>query len=174
MGNLATALLSKRLDGISPSVRRAQPADVAALTRMINRAFQVEAFFVDGERTGEREVRSLAELGHFLVLDAGGELAAAVYVRIDAEAGVGVIAMLAVAPEVQGLGLGTRLIAVAEALCTALGCTATRLDIVNLRAELGPWCRRRGYLEVGTAPYDHRPVKRACHVVRMQKALPGC
>ncbi len=45
------------------------------------------------------------------------------------------------------------------------------LAVVNLRQELGPWYRSQGYREVGTAPFDLRPAKQACHFVRMQKAL---
>ena len=81
---------------LSPSIRCATPADLGALTDLVNRAYQVEAFFVEGDRTTPDEVRALAEAGKFLVLDAGGELAAAVYVRpeadADAEPGAGPVA----------------------------------------------------------------------------------
>ncbi len=155
---------------LSASVRRAQPGDLVAVTRLINRAHAVEAFFVDGERVDLGEVAALRERGHFLVLDGdAGELAAAVYVRIDDARGS--IGLLSVAPDHQGRGLGRRLVAVAEALCAAVGCVDVELAIVNLRQELGPWYRSQGYREVGTAPFDLRPAKQACHFVRMQKAL---
>ena len=60
---------------------------------------------------------------------------------------------------------------VGEALCTALGCAAVHLQIVNLRQELGPWYRSQGYREIGTAPYDHRPAKQPCHFICMSKPL---
>ena len=155
---------------ISPSVRRARTADLPALARLINRAYAVEAFFVEGERTTVGELADLLERGHFLVLDrAAGEMAAAIYVALDGvHASFG---MLAVAPELQRLGLGRRLVALAEALGAALGCHEMSLVIVNLRAELGPWYRSQGYREIGTAPYDHRPAKQPCHMVRMAKPL---
>ena len=174
MGNLAAVVMSPRLDRLSPSVRRAGAGDVTALTRLINRAHQVEAFFVDGDRIDEREVRARAEQGHFLVLDAAADLAAAVHVRV--EDGHGVLGLLSVAPELQGLGLGKRLVAVAEALCTALGCQVMRLEFADLRAELGPWYRHLGYREVATRPFadaDARPLTQACQLVRMHKSLPG-
>ena len=126
-----SALSASPPRSLSPSVRRAQPADLAAVTRLINRAHAVEAFFVYGERVEPAEV----------------------------------------APDHQGRGLGRRLVAVAEALCAAVGCVDVELAVVNLRQELGPWYRSQGYREVGTAPYDQRPVKQPCHFVRMQKAL---
>ena len=164
---------------LSPSVRRAQPADLAALRRLINAAYAVERFFVDGERIDGAELGALAERGHFLVLDASTphllgapkDIAAAIHVRIDDDGRSGAISLLSVAPEWQGHGLGRRLVAVAEALCTALGCVSVQLQIVNLRQELGPWYRSQGYRDVGTAPYDHRPAKQPCHFIQMQKAL---
>jgi ribosomal protein S18 acetylase RimI-like enzyme len=158
---------------LAPSVRRAGAADLPAVCRLVNRAYAIESFFVDGDRTGLAEVALLAEQGHFLVLDgapgSGGELAASVHLRI--EEGRGRLSMLAVAPELQRRGLGHRLVAIVEAMCSAMGCEVVELDIVNLRDELGPWYRRLGYREVGTAPYDHRPSRRECHFVRMEKSL---
>ncbi len=157
---------------LAPSLRRATVADLPAVCRLVNRAYAVESFFVDGERTGLAEVARLAERGHFLVLDgAGGELAAAVHLQVAVDGARCVLSMLAVAPELQRRGLGHRLVAVVEAMGAALGCERVGLDIVNLRDELGPWYRRLGYREVGTTPYDHRPARRACHFVRMEKPL---
>lgn len=155
---------------LGASVRRATTADLPALARLINRAHVVEQSFAEGERTGPAELAAMAERGHFLVLDGRpGELAASVYVRV--EDGRGWLSMLAVAPELQRRGLGHRLVAVVEALCAALGCAVVTLDVVNLREELTPFYRHLGYRAVGTAPFDHRPVRRACHLVRMEKAL---
>src|SRR5690242_973638 len=87
--------------GLSASVRRAGAADVAALTRLVNLAYQVEAAFTDGERTDEDEIAALLEDGELIVLDrASGDLAAAVHVRADGVRGR--FAMLAVDPELQG------------------------------------------------------------------------
>ncbi len=159
-----------RAGPMAPSVRRAGVADLPALCRLVNRAYEVEAFFVDGDRTGLVEVARLAEEGQFLVLDGvDGELAAAVHVRV--EDGRGRLSMLSVAPELQGRGLGHRLVAVVEAMSAALGCSVVTLDVVNLREELGSWYRSLGYREVGTAPYDHRPPRRACHFVCFEKRI---
>lgn len=157
---------------VFPSVRRAQLADAPALADLVNRAYAVEGFFVDGQRTSADEIARFLRSGTFLVLERGGDrpaLAAAVYVEAGPESGY--FGMLSVAPELQGMGLGTRLVRVAEAMCEAMGAPAVRLRIVNLREELGRWYRSLGYEEVGTAPYDHRPVKQPCHFVEMQRSI---
>ncbi len=110
---------------LATSVRAAGPGDVRALVSLINRAYEIERFFVDGDRTDEEEIAAMQRVGHFLVLDRGrGELAAAVFVRIEGARGY--FGMLAVAPDLRSHGLGKRLVAVAEALCQARGCTETR------------------------------------------------
>jgi len=44
--------------------------------------------------------------------------------------------------------------------------------IVNLRTELPPYYRKRGYVETGTAPFPaSTPTTMPCHFVRMSKAL---
>ena len=58
-----------------------------------------------------------------------------------------------------------------EAMAEATGATAMSLRIINLREELGRWYQSLGYREVGTAPYNHRSVKRPCHFIDMAKPL---
>jgi ribosomal protein S18 acetylase RimI-like enzyme len=162
-------------DSLAVSVRRAQPADAPALAALVNRAYEVEQFFVDGDRTTANEIAELVSktpTKTFLVLEAKGVLAAAVYVEASRDPNQGgYIGMLSVDPGFQGMGLGTRLVRIAEAMCEAMGATWVRLRIINLRKELGRWYRSLGYREVGTAPYTHRPVKQPCHFVEMRRSL---
>ncbi len=151
------------------SVRRAAAEDAAAVATLVNRAYAVESFFVDGDRTNAAEIRQLMEHGHFIVLEHGGGLAAGVF--LDLRAGSAYLGMLSVDPAFQGVGLGTRLVRIVEALAEAAGCDEVTLRIINLREELGRWYRALGYTECGTSPYEHRPVKQACHFVEMRKVL---
>jgi ribosomal protein S18 acetylase RimI-like enzyme len=151
---------------LATAVRRATVADAPALAALVNRAYAVESFFVDGDRTTPAEIAALIERGTFLVLEYEQGLAGAVFVEHR-----GYFGMLSVAPELQGYGVGTRLVRIAEALCEALGCSVIELKIVSVREDLGRWYRSLGYHEVGTAPYTHRPVKVPCHFVEMRKAL---
>lgn len=156
---------------IAISVRRARPDDATALAELVNRAYTVEGFFVDGLRTKADEIETLIRKGTFLVLECGTVLGAAVYVDAGAQTGVGYIGMLSVEPSLQGMGLGTRLVGIAEAMCEAMGAESVRLRIVNLREELARWYKSLGYREVGIAPYEHRDVKQPCHFIEMRKWL---
>lgn len=165
--------MSSMQDAVFPSVRRAQPADAAALAELVNSAYAIEGFFVEGQRTSAEEIAGMLRTGSFLVLDSIGDrpaLAAAVYV--EAGPAGGYFGMLSVAPALQGMGLGTRLVRIAEAMCEAMGAPKVRLRIVNLREELGRWYRSLGYQEVGTAPFDpRREVKQPCHFVEMERSI---
>jgi GNAT superfamily N-acetyltransferase len=147
------------------SVRSATASDAAALASLVNRAYAIEAFFVEGDRTNAAEIERMLERGTFVVLEHRGGLAAAVYVER------GYFGMLSVLPELQGLGLGKRLVRIAEAMCESMGCREVNLRIINLREELGRWYRSLGYEPVGTKPYEHRAVKQDCHFVEMRKLL---
>ena len=154
------------------SVRRATAADAPALAALVNDAYAIESFFVDGPRTDAGEIASLVATGTFLLLEqVDGTLASAVYVQTRGEGLY--FGMLSVSPGAQGRGLGTRMVGVAEAFAEAMGCRWVDLKIINLREELGRWYRSLGYAEVGTAPYTHRDVKKPCHFVEMRKQLRG-
>jgi GNAT superfamily N-acetyltransferase len=162
------------------SVRTATAFDAPALAALVNHAYAIESFFVDGDRTNAGEIERMLERGTFVVLEHAGGLAAAVYVAHGADAPFatdhdtgerGYFGMLSVLPEMQGHGLGTRLVRIAEAMCESAGCLEVNLKIINLREELGRWYRSLGYSEVGTTPYEHRPVKQPCHFVEMRKSL---
>ena len=161
---------------IATAVRRARPSDTAQLTQLVNRAYEIEASFIDGQRTTVEEIARLIQSGGFLVLEYAGGLGAAILVQGPGERdGVppshAYFGMLAVHPALQGMGLGRRLVEVAEAMGAATGATAMSLRVINLREELSRWYKSLGYREVGTTPYNHRSVKRPCHFIDMVKPL---
>ncbi|MEO8845727.1 MAG: GNAT family N-acetyltransferase [Kofleriaceae bacterium] len=160
------------MQDLSASVRRATAADAQALADLVNHAYAIEDFFVEGDRTRAAEIVEMMTRGTFLVLDRHGAstLGGAVYVTITGHRGY--FGMLAVGAGLQGRGLGKRLVRIAEAMCEAAGCTEMTMKIVNLREELGRWYRSLGYRVTGTAPYTgNRSVKLACHFVEMARTL---
>jgi len=151
-------------------VRRARPEEAPALVRLINSAYVVERFFVEGDRVDEDEVRAHLARGAFLVLPEGGALAGCVYVERRGDRGY--FGLLSVDPPRHGRGLGRTLVAAAEDHLRAAGCRAVDIHVVSLRTELPPFYRRLGYLETGTAAFEDPKLKRAAHFIRMSKELP--
>ncbi len=174
---------SMRSGAISASARRATVADAAAIADLVNQAYRAEAFFVDGNRTSAAEITELLDEGEFLVIDGPRGLAGSIFVDAYGanegtnDVGHGAVkhskvSMVSVDPDMQRLGIGRRLVAIAEALSSALGCDAVTLDVVSAREDLLRWYRGLGYREVGAAPYLHRPTKVPCHFVLFEKSLP--
>ena len=157
--------------------RLATSDDSPALTRLINRAYVVEAHLFHGNRTDEAEVRQRLETPNacFLVIDADesppddGGLAGAVFVEVRGERSY--FGMLSVDPDCQGRGFARELIAAAEAHGTAAGCCFMDIDVVDLRTELPGFYTRFGYAAAGTTPYASTAAKVPVCMVRMTKQL---
>lgn len=131
--------------------RDADNADVDAIVELVNLAYRVEDFFIDGNRTYAGEVRHHLSEGTFVLADAGSVFDGSIFTRT--EGAQGYFGMLSVHPEKQHHGLGRALIAEAERRALEASCTTMRLVVVNLRDDLIPWYRRLGYVERGTAPF---------------------
>lgn len=152
-------------------IREAAAADAAELATLINLAYRVEDFFIDGNRTDAEDVIAHLRSGLFLIAEQDARLVGAVYVELRGDAR-GYFGMLSVDPAVQGGGIGRKLIAAAENLCRARGCRIMELQVVDLRTELPPFYRRFGYEVSGTAPFpDVAKKKRACAFILMSKPL---
>jgi predicted N-acetyltransferase YhbS len=153
------------------SIRTAAPADAAKITDVINAAFRVaEEFFIDGLRIGQAEVEQLLGKGAFLLAETGDKLSGSVYVEMRGARSY--LGLLSVDPASQKSGLGSLLMNEAENYCRQRGSRFMDIYIVNLRQELPPYYRRRGYVENGTTPFPADvPVKIPCHFINMAKPL---
>jgi len=151
-------------------IREALTGEAEAIAQLVNRAYEVEHFFVAGDRTSAAGVRTMQETGVFLVTDgADGTLAGCVYTTAAAMRGY--FGMLAVSPAEQKRGIGRALVEAAESRARAAGCAVMDIKVVDLRTDLLRYYDRLEYLVVGTEPYEHRPVIQPCHFVLMEKRL---
>jgi len=152
------------------NLRFANLADAETLVALINRAFQVERFFLDADRIGLAEVLERLASGIFLVLEELGVTIACVYLEIRGDRAY--LGLLSVDPPVQGQGIGSWIMDGAEEHCRLEGCRRIDLRVVNLREELPRFYHGRGYVETGTSPFPgDQPVKLPCHFVEMSKVL---
>jgi GNAT superfamily N-acetyltransferase len=151
-------------------IRVAEIAEAEGLVNLINAAFRVEKFFIDGDRINLDQVRSLFPKGEFLVPDEDAPPAGCVYVEQRGERAY--FGLLSIDPARQRSGLGSRLVAAAEDWGREKGCRFMDLRIVNLREELPRFYRRLGYVEDGTDSFPaDAPTKLPCHFVNMSKTL---
>jgi predicted N-acetyltransferase YhbS len=152
------------------TIRSASQADAPAIVTVVNKAFDVERFFKDGDRTNLEDIKNHMLEGTFLVASAGPEIVACVYVRI--REGRGYIGLLSVDPARQGSGLGSVLMQRAEEYCAKAGCKGVDLRLVNLRTELLAYYGKRGYVRCGTESAEIvKGATQPIHFVVMSKEL---
>ena len=151
------------------TLREAGPADAERIAVLVNRAFLAESWFKSEERTNAAQVQELLSKGIFLLLDDGARLLGCVYLEPRGERVY--LGMLSVELDVQGGGVGRRMMHEAEEFARRAGHVAIDLRIVHVREELPPYYRKLGYVESGTEPAPNFPSKIPIHFVLMSKSL---
>jgi len=151
-------------------VRAAVLSDAPAITSLINAAFLIEKFFIEGDRITLPEVETLLHKGEFLLAEIDGAAAACAYIEVRGERGY--LGLLSVDPARQRSGLGALMVNAAENRARELGCSAMDLRIVNVRIELPAFYQRLGYQETGVEPLTPGlQTKIPVHFVNMSKPL---
>lgn len=155
-----------------PSFRTAEAGDVGRVTEVVNAAYRVEDYFINGNRTNEAEIADLIAKGEIVVLlDESDEIAGAV--QVTCEGPRGHLGMLSIDPARQHTGWGKFLVETCEQRAIDAGCCAMELTVVNLREPALPaWYRRLGYAVDGTLPFpDPARLSQPAHLVSMSKRL---
>lgn len=168
-------------------LRVAEPRDVDAIVALVESAYRgdasragwtTEADLLGGRRTGADEVAPLVDAGALLVVEREGAPIASVLVRSETPERA-YLGMLTVRPTAQASGLGSALLAAAEAHARdVLGARTLRMTVISVRAELLGWYARRGYALTGErAPFPYgdprfgEPKRDDLEFVVLEKAL---
>ncbi|MFT3755139.1 MAG: GNAT family N-acetyltransferase [Pseudoxanthomonas sp.] len=144
--------------------RNATPADIPAVVALVTSAYRgdasragwtTEADILDGERIDPAVLAEDIARPHSRVLLAqhDGELLACAHVAIehpDEKPGAGYFGMFAVAPGLQGGGIGKAMMVEAERIVRdEWQLPVMRMTVIDARAELIAFYVRRGYMRTG-------------------------
>lgn len=155
------------------SLRGANLHDVPQLVRLINLAYEAEAFCLRGPRTDPADLMRMMQSGTFLLLFEKANpdtIMGTVFCRI--EAGRGYLGMLAVDTRYRGQNLARYLIATVEQRCLAAGCDYLDLTVVSQRKTLIEYYARLGFVVEGELPFPvPEKILIPLHLVKMHKAL---
>lgn len=155
---------------MSLTFRSADPADIDAIVRLVNRAFIAESPYVEGERINADTVREMWTRGTFLLGDDQSQLTACLYIEPRGQRAH--LGLVSVEPARQGEGLGAQLMAAAEARCRAAGFREMELRFIHLRTELERFYTRMGFRPSGiTEAAVAARVKVPFQFVQMTKTL---
>ncbi|HEV7232581.1 MAG TPA: GNAT family N-acetyltransferase [Bacteroidia bacterium] len=151
-------------------IRPGTLSDVEPLLKIINKAYEVESFFIDGDRITKSGLEQRFDTGAFLVSEENSAINGCIYFEIRKDRGY--FGLLAVKTDQQGKGLGSRLISEVETYCLNAQCRFMDIQVVNLRTELLAYYKRLGYEETGTAPYEKADISKIpCHFLILSKPL---
>jgi len=141
------------------SFRPARRQDILRIVSLVNSAYRgesgkqgwtTEADLLDGQRTDEEEISRLLEAQDSMILlaECGGALVASAHLEKHEEGAY--LGMLAVAPSLQGRGIGKRLMAAAEdKAAREWGAGKILMTVITLRHELIAFYGRCGYARTG-------------------------
>jgi predicted N-acetyltransferase YhbS len=150
-------------------IREATRADVTALHKLVESAYRGdsarrgwthEADMLGGQRTDEAAlIESLSDpTQRILVAEIADALVGSVQVQ-NRDGERAYLGQLAVDPNQQASGIGSRLIEAAEALAAnEFGASIMEMTVIVQRAELTAYYVRRGYVETGEMrpfPFDN-------------------
>ncbi|MBS1667759.1 MAG: GNAT family N-acetyltransferase [Bacteroidetes bacterium] len=140
---------------ISPALK----TDIPALVQLINSAYRgegakkgwtTEADLLDGTRTDEANLMDLISDPQTVILkytdDADKILACVNLQKQDNRLYLG---MLTVSPELQGTGIGKKLLVAADDYAREHGCLAVFMTVISVRSELIAWYERHGFHKTG-------------------------
>ncbi|MFE0736962.1 GNAT family N-acetyltransferase [Streptomyces sp. NPDC058855] len=146
--------------------RDAVPEDVPVLVPLVESAYRgdssragwtTEADILQGQRTDAEGVAAVITdpRSRLMVVERDGEVVACCQLEHRGEAAY--FGMFAVRPELQGTGLGKRIIAEAERRVRELwDVREMHMTVISVREELIAWYERRGYRRTGrTTPFPY-------------------
>ncbi|MBX9785164.1 MAG: GNAT family N-acetyltransferase [Chitinophagaceae bacterium] len=81
------------------------------------------------------------------------------------------LGMFAVAPAMQGGGIGKRLLEAAEVHAKEVGCSTIYMTVVSVRTELIDWYKRHGYIDTGERKPFHEDGVTGRHLQPLEFAV---
>ena len=156
------------------NIRSARDYDLPNLVELVNRAFQVEQFFLIGDRLDVEHASRYFDRGRFLLAEEAGVLSGCIYVELCGDRAY--FGLLSVDPRRQKRGIGRQLVGAAEEFARDAGALYMDLTVVNLRTELPGFYEKLGYAVTGVGPAHQELTSRVnqpCHLIRMSKSLGG-
>lgn len=135
-------------------------ADIPAVIGLLNSAYRgedskqgwtTEAHLIAGEtRTDENSVKEVIEKEGSVLLKYTNEQQQAIgCVNLQQHGNKVYLGMFAVSPQLQGGGIGKKLLHAAEEYTKSVGAAAIYMTVISVRTELVDWYKRHGYVDTG-------------------------
>lgn len=141
------------------SISIATRADVSKLVTLVNSAYRgdsskkgwtTEADLLDGIRTDEESMTALLQQEGSTLLKCENEQQSIIgCVNLQTQGNKLYLGMLTVSPDLQGGGVGKRLLTAAEDFARVNKFSYIVMSVISVREELIAWYERKGYVKTG-------------------------
>jgi len=148
---------------LNANISIAGVADIASIKNLLNAAYRgesskrgwtTEAGLITGEtRTNNEMVLSAMEQPGSVILIYKEDDKILGCVNLQKHDTKIYLGMFGVSPQLQGGGIGKKLLKAAEEYALHLNCRAIYMSVISVRTELIDWYRRHGYADTG----DRKP-----------------
>lgn len=169
-------------------IRPATPDDAALVHALVERCYRGEvakrgwtheADLLIGQRTTREEIETnIAGEGHCMLVGSFDDRLVACLQLVREDDGAAYLGMFSVEPDLQGGGLGRRMLAAAEAEARErFGSARMHMWVIRQREELIAWYLRQGYALTGRTepfPYDDpldRPLRDDLEFLVLEKPI---
>jgi len=143
-----------------PPILIATMADITAIKDLLNSAYRgesskkgwtTEAHLIAGDiRTDEDDVKQVMQQeGSVFLKYADAEQGLVGCVNLQKHGDRIYLGMFSVSPNVQGSGIGKKLLLAAEAYTKHIHCSSIYMTVISVRTELIDWYKRYGYVDTG-------------------------
>jgi GNAT superfamily N-acetyltransferase len=144
----------------NPQIVIATPADITAITALLNSAYRgessrqgwtTEADLIGGDvRTDENNLQQVMDIpGSIILKYINDEQHIVGCVNLQQKSAKVYLGMFSVSPHLQGFGIGKQILKAAEEYALHLNCPAIFMSVITQRAELINWYQRYGYKDTG-------------------------
>jgi ribosomal protein S18 acetylase RimI-like enzyme len=142
-----------------PNISIADLSDIPHIVKLLNMSYRgessrkgwtTEADLIAGEvRTNEENLSEvMLEPGSVILKYVeDGKLLACVNLKKHGDRIY--LGMFSVAPDLQGGGIGKKMLQAAEEYTAHVGCRSIYMYVISVRTELIDWYKRKGYVETG-------------------------
>lgn len=149
-----------------PHISRAGISDIPGIMQLLNSAYRgessrkgwtTEADLIAGEvRTDENNLTEVMQLPGSQFLKYTGQAGRILgCVNLQLHENRVYLGMFSVDPDLQGGGIGKRILQAAEEYARSVGAASIYMSVISVRAELIAWYQRHGYADTG----ERKPFK---------------
>jgi ribosomal protein S18 acetylase RimI-like enzyme len=152
--------MSLTLSFSNPAISIANSNDIPAITKLLNCAYRgtsskkgwtTEAHLISGDiRTDDTSVQNVINQTYSVLLKYVNEQQEIVgCVNLQKHEDRVYLGMFSVDPELQGAGIGKKLLLAAEEYAQHLQCNSIYMSVISVRTDLISWYNRHGYKDTG-------------------------